>query len=359
MLRKLKLERMIKSMVFLLVAGISFISCYPKPDNKVLVEREVSKIIPFNGFLWFVSSNLYKKDATPSSSTVSYNGQWSLIDAKCEEIKLENISSIATDGSYLYCYVTETIDNVTFNRVYSSTDGEHWTQIDISSFTGFGNATDSYAKDTSLLVFDNKAGNGSNNFTGRRAYVRLYNKNGGTDGNGEYEVHALNGTSVGSVVSGSDSNSVSAAYSSGITFFSDSVDMIGCNGMVYKTSNTGIQYSSDGNDWTSVNLNKGTIYSLELTADYFLIGTEKGLFRVGLTDGVPSSETTAFSNNTNTLFNSKITGIYALNRSVNEGTSDEYVVMPVSKYVNPGEKVNEIGLYAYYPNQGQWAKDID
>lgn len=332
-----------------------------QPENKVLVERAVTRIISFNGSLWFASSKLYKKDAESSSSSQRYNGQWTLVDAKNGQSDLVNISSIATDGSYFYCSTTENVNGVSFKRVFRASDGETFNQINISSITGFGDENDSYAKDTDLFVFDNRAGDGSNSFTGRKVFVRLWNKNGGTDGKGAYEIHELSGNSVnGTIASGSDSKSVSAAYFPGNTIFSESLDMIFCNGMGYKASGSSVQYSTDGSDWTSVNLNKGKIYSLALTDDYLLFGTENGIFRSSLTSGVPSSAIADFSNNAGTLLKSKVTGLYVFDYSSNEGSNDEYCIMPASKYVSSSsEKVEEIGVYAYYPDKTDWLKDID
>ena len=370
MLQKSVLRRIVSRIAVVFILFTIIMSCdtnatayvpAAQPDNRVLVERAVTRIVPYNGSLWFASSKLYKKNAESSSSSHSYNGQWSLVNAKYGQTDLENITAVATDGSYIFCSTTETVNGVFFKRVFIASDGEHFTQIDISAFTGFGNANDSYAKDTDLLVFDNRAGDGSESFTGRKAFVRLWNRNGGTYGNGAYEIHQLAGTQVASgVFSGSDSKSVSAAYFQGTTIFSESLDMIFFNGMGYKTSGTSIQYSSNGNEWASVNLNKGKIYSLAVTADYLLIGTENGIIRSSLNSGVPSSTISEFSNNAQTVLKTKVTGLYVFAASSNEGSTDEYCIMPSFKYVSSAsERVEEIGVYAFYPDRGTWKKDID
>ena len=374
--RTLLFERKLRRIAGLFILFAIFISCEQngsanvpiilpptipatQPENKVLVERAVTRIVPFNGSLWFASSKLYKKNAESSSSSQRYNGQWTLVDAKNGQSDLVNISSIATDGANFYCSTTENVNGVSFKRVFRANDGETFNQINISSITGFGDENDSYAKDTDLFVFDNRAGDGSNSCLGRKVFVRLWDKNGGADGKGAYEIRELNYTVNSTIASGSDSKSVSAAYFPGNTIFSESSDMIFCNGMGYKASGSSVQYSIDGSDWTSVNLNKGKIHAFAVTADYLLIGTENGIFRSSLTFGVPSSAIADFSNNAGTLLKSKVTGLYVFDYSSNEGSNDEYCIMPASKYVSSSEKVEEIGVYAYYPDKTDWLKDID
>lgn len=351
--------------------GAGFTSChdniYSMIEMEVVQEEglngDVSQIVPFNGSLWCTNYKLYKKDLTPSSSTGRYNGQWQHVNARCNGSELEFITTIATDGDRLYCYTVQweedgddSVNVPYYKRVYSSSDGETWTQIDISSITGHGDSNDSYAVNTIMHVFDNRAGDGTSNFTGRKAYVRLYNS---TSQN--YEVHELPGTTVNSsVASGSDTSSFSAVYIGGQTRFSNSLDMVAGNGMAYRSSGSDIEYSSDGSTWTNVDFDRGTIWALAVTADYLLVGTSDGIFRSHLDSGVPSSSATDFSNNAQSLLTSRVTGLYVLDSSRNEGDTDEYGSMIISGYLSSSsDTFGEIGLYAYYPGRGVWNRDGD
>ncbi|MBR6294921.1 MAG: hypothetical protein IKR40_00395 [Treponema sp.] len=351
--------------------GAGFTSChdniYSMIEMEVVQEEglngDISQIVPFNGSLWCTNYKLYKKDITPSSSTGRYNGQWYHVDAKCNGSDLEFITTIATDGSKLYCYTVQweedgddSVNIPYYKRVYSSSDGETWTQIDIHSITGHGDSSDSYAVNTVMHVFDNRAGDGTNSFTSRKAYVRLYNPS--TD---SYEIHELSDTTVSSsVASGSSGSDFSAVYINGSTKFSNSLDMVAGNGKAYRTSGSDIEYSSNGSDWTSVDFDKGTIWALAVTADYLLVGTSDGIYKSHLDSGVPSSSATDFSNNAQSLLTSRVTGLYVLDSSRNEGDTDEYGSMIISGYLSSSsDTFGEIGLYAYYPGRGVWNRDGD
>ena len=347
--------------------GAGFTSChdniYGMIEMEVVQEEglngDISQIVPFNGYLWCTNFNLYKKSAEPSSSTGKHNGAWRKVDTNLNG----SIATLASDGTRLYCYTIDweedSDDSVNipyYKRVYSSSDGETWTQINISSVTGLGNASDSYAENTVVHVFDNRAGDGSNSFTGRKAYVRLYDASAGT-----MKVYELSGTSLGSAASGTEANTFSAAYRGGTTYFSNSLDMIGGPNKIYRTSGSDIQYSSDGSSWESVDFDNGTIYALALTSDYLLVGTTKGIFRSSLdSNGVPSASASDFNNNAQSLLTSRVTGLYVLDASRSEGDTDEYGSMIISGYLSSSsDTFDEIGLYAYYPGRGVWNRDGD
>lgn len=331
------------------------------------INGDISKIVPFNGNLWFTNRKLYKKDATPSDTTGKYNNQWSLVEAKCNDVPLEQIITLASDGSYLYCYTIEwkeSTDDSVFTayrrRFYSSTDGETWTQIDVSSVTGSGDSSDSYIENSLVAtIFDNKAGDGGSSFSGRKAFAKLWNPSGGAEGKGALVVYELNGTSLGSATDAA-STVYNSVYFNGSTIFGDCMGMAANGTHVYKTSGSSVQYSSDGSTWESVDFGKGIICTIALTADYIIFGTTSGVYRAALNSGVPSSELTDFTNNAQSLLTSRVTGLYVLDSSKNDGESDEYGSMNIVGYLSSSaDTFKEVGLYAYYPGRGVWNRDGD
>ena len=178
---------------------------------------DILTIVPFKGYLYTANSKIYRKPLEESSAG-KYNYQWSKVNAKCGEDSLVHIASLAADDNYLYCWTLKTekdVDNsvnlAVYKYLYSSSDGENWTLIDISGITtytdGDGNAYSEYP----VILFDNKKGNGviASSTSGRNAYVRIRGnqdeESGESNPDAVYRVYRLNGNSVPTVESSAES----------------------------------------------------------------------------------------------------------------------------------------------------------
>ena len=315
------------------------------------LQGDINSMVKFkDGNLYVANGKIYKKTATPSSSTGQYNGQWS-------ESSTSGINGfvffLAADNSNLYALAYQfTADNdkslnrPSHIRLYASSNGSSWTQVNISTLTGLGDASDSYGQGAAR-IFDNK---------GTSAYIRLYN--GETPA-----VYKLNGTGVPTSTS-APANSLGAAN----TQFWTSPAICYANSKYYFAHNSKtLYYSSTGTSDTShsVELDCGDIQSIAATSDYLILGTNKGIARVKLnSSGEPESHITNFPNNAESLVTGIVPMVFVLDPTQPEGHTDEYASMTVGGSLSSSpDTFDETGLYAFYPSRGGgvgvWNRDGD
>ena len=309
------------------------------------LQGDINSMVKFGDNLYVANGKIYKKTDTPSSSTGQYNGQSS-------ESSTSGINGfvffLADDNSYLYALAYQfTADNdkslnrPSHIRLYASSNGSTWTQVNISTLTGLGDASDSYGQGAAR-IFDNK---------GTSAYIRLYN--GETPA-----VYKLNGTGVPTSTS-APANSLGAAN----TQFWTSPAICYANSKYYFAHNSKtLYYSSTGTSdtTTSVELDCGDIQSIAATSDYLILGTNKGIARVKLNSGIPESHITNFPNNAESLVTGIVPMVFVLNSEFAEGQTDEYASMTVGGSLSSSpDTFDETGLYAFYPSRGVWNRDGD
>lgn len=331
---------------------------------------DILTIVPFKGYLYTANSKIYRKPLEESSAG-KYNYQWSKVNAKCGEDSLVHIAALAADDNYLYCWTLKTekdVDNsvnlAVYKYLYSSSDGENWTLIDISGITtytdGDGNAYSEYP----VILFDNKKGNGviASSTSGRNAYVRIRGnqdeESGESNPDAVYRVYRLNGNSVPTVESSAESKTAAIYSSSGDRFY-DSYAVTRNENCIYYASGTSIKYDNNGTD-REIPLSSGTIRSIAATKDHLLIGTSSGIYRLHIneTTGEPAASLSDFNNNAQTLLTSVTQCVYVLDASKNESETDEYAAMVIYGSLSSSpDSFDEIGLYAYYPGRGNWNRD--
>lgn len=345
------------------------------------LEGDILNIVPFKGNLYISNSLIYKKTLASSGTTGKYNYQWEKVSAKCSGKDLSHIVTLAADDNYLYCYtlsiaedVDKSVNLASHRNIYCSSDGETWTEVNISSITGLSSTEKGTYSKYPVVIFDNQIGNGStgSSTSGRKAYVRLREAQGTTDYtdvlNTGYHVYKLNGGSAPSVESSADTS-----YTSPRSVKLGSTERFFNTRAVTKNANLEIAYIADGssiygvkdgtsgNYFDAINYNSGTIYSLAATSDYILVGTSSGLYRVEIgANGYLNTTISGFNNNAQTLLTSSVQSIYALDSSASEGNTDEYASMMIQGYLSSSpDSFKETGLYAFYPGRGHWNRDGD
>ncbi len=307
------------------------------PIEEYGITGDISGIVKQGDYIFVNSGHIYKKKAEQSADTGKYNKQW--VRAGNEPGFMYGLGS---DGTNLYSLCVTYSENVDTGRnsvkngvlYYSANNGESWTKVDSTGI---------------LSIVQDKSGN--------KAYARK------SDG-----LHELSASGEGSILSGSDENSKSV--SNGKPYPGPSVYS---GSMYYYTDDTSttLYYSSTGSDGTKVSLDLGKIKSLEVTADYLLIGTEHvksgtsykggGIYKIALNAGTPASSTTTFTNNAQSIMSTAytVTHIFALDQTKNESSTDIYTGVNITGAFNSSSHASfpNIGLYAYYPSRGTWNRD--
>lgn len=375
----MKKSRFVLTVLATLALALAATSCH---DNiYYLIQQEVPKqtgldgdlknLVPFKGHLYAANAKLYKKELKSSGETGKYNYQWNKVPATCNGKSLGFIIQLAADENNLYCYTIDWKQDIDksenigyYKTLYSSTDGVTWTQIDVSSVTGLSDEAHGGHSVANVVLFDNKVGDGTYplSASGRKAYVTLAKDQDNAESikNPTYNVYSLNGSSLGGSVS--EKGALNVIHKSSDVFTTS----------LATTFNDKFAYYAKGSDlyWTTsdeenpaghVSMNSGTIYSMAATKNYILLGTSKGLTRVSLNaDGIPAGEVSGFRNNAETLLTSRILGVYVLDKTKNEGETDEYASMSIYGYLSSSpDSFDETGLYAFYPGRGNWNRDGD
>ncbi|MBO4321213.1 MAG: hypothetical protein J5857_12170 [Treponema sp.] len=317
------------------------------------LQGDIYSMVRFGDYLYASNGRIYKKTASPSSTTGRQNGQWSE-SSRSGIGSNEFVFFLATDNSNIYAQTYEfAADNdKSLNlpaaiRLYASNNGSTWTQINIFSITDYGSASDSYATQGGR-IFDNKAVNASE----RHAYASLL-KNGETTP----KIFTLNGTNTPTHNSSASGDSLGAA---GDYFWTTAAICKANNGKYYFSHNSKTLYYGNSISATDhVDLDCDDIQSIAATSDYLLLGTTKGIKRVRLgADGVPESHTTDFANNAQSLVTGIVPMVFVLDPTKPEGQTDEYASMTVAGSLSSSaDTFEENGLYAYYPSRGVWNRD--
>ena len=130
----------------------------------------------------------------------------------------------------------------------------------------------------------------------------------------------------------------------------------------YFSSGAYVYYSTNGTDWTGVNLGCDTILSPTITNNYILAGTSDGIVHTPInveTNGsaaVPSSGTADFSTNADSALSSyyEIPALLAIDPTKNETAGTIYASSITS---SSSASLNNVGLWSYYASTKEWNRE--
>ena len=125
---------------------------------------------------------------------------------------------------------------------------------------------------------------------------------------------------------------------------------------IYYSSGDNVYYSSDGSAWTSVDLDCDTIYSLCITSDYLLAGTDGGIVHTPLSDAIPSSGTADFSTNADSALSTyyEVYAIMVVNPADAETSATIFATANTS---STSASLNNVGLWSYFASEGEWNRE--
>ena len=264
------------------------------------------------------------------------------------------IYSLAADSNNLYALsviIEEDDDgyNVPTKRVlwcYTATeDGKEgsWKEIWSKSYDG--------SKDDKAFLFCTNTLKESN----RHAYFRYQSK-----------IYELTGEELGDTGMTSDINSCTVLGST--VHFSSAYAMTSNetskdeSTYIYRSSGDTVYYSTDGESWTSVDLNCDTILSLAITQDYLLAGTASGIVHTPLKadsngkNAIPSSSNADFDTNADSTLSSyyEVPALLVLDPLQKEISATIFATCLTS---STSASLNNVGLWSYFASEGEWNRE--
>ena len=132
--------------------------------------------------------------------------------------------------------------------------------------------------------------------------------------------------------------------------------------MIYRSSGSSVYYSTDGKNWTSVDLDCGTIQSIAVTTNYIIVGTSEGIAHqtwatpASPTGGIPNSGNTSFSTNATSTLSSYYTipALLVVNPSEGEYSATIFASSITS---STSASLKNVGLWSYFPTTGEWNRE--
>lgn len=264
------------------------------------------------------------------------------------------IYSLAADSNNLYALsviIEEDDDgyNVPTKRIlwcYTATEeGKEgsWKEIWSKSYDG--------SKDDKAFLFCTNTLKESN----RHAYFRYQSK-----------IYELTGEELGDTGMTSDINSCTVLGST--VHFSSAYAMTSNetskdeSTYIYRSSGDTVYYSTDGESWTSVDLNCDTILSLAITQDYLLAGTASGIVHTPLKadsngkNAIPSSSNADFDTNADSTLSSyyEVPALLVLDPLQKEISATIFATCLTS---STSASLNNVGLWSYFASEGEWNRE--
>ncbi len=349
---------------FLSCDGVIFAEIRDEVElEEATIEGDINSIVRFksgsNEYLFLDNSGIYRKDVTNGSTgSTDSSGSWIEVSRPSDYV-----AKVAADTNYVYALSANMEEDEdegenypeSVGVYYSSDLGVTWTAV-----TGLVNL--SVNDEVLNALFCTNAPKAAN----RKAYFN----HAGT-------VYQLDGGTATKLTTGSAdvattplTTSISCAYFSGDVYFSSGWAMTTNETFdddatyMYRTSSSNVYFTSDGSSWSGYDYDD-SVLSLAVTKDYMLLGTDSGIARVKLTNGVMANETTSFDTNASSALSSyyKIWAVLAVNPAKNEisgvenGTDIYASTTFTGSTSSTSATFESIGLWSYYPTRDEWNRE--
>lgn len=304
------------------------------PLEASTVQGDITAIVRFQDDIYVANGNIFSKN-----KNISSHGSWN------KKNKPSGFAiKVAANQNYIYVLmgvVDEDLDsgyNEGQNRkLYASSNGSSWTQI--KDFGHFNNNV------KTILFCTNDV-----DPTKRKAYI---NENGTV-----YEL-----TNVSYPSSSCGSGNVRSATSDGTLHTgwastSVNVPINGTNTDCYYWSDGSTLHYKVGSKTGSTKPGIGDIYSIAVTSNAILLGTEKGLGKVSNNNGIPGSAQSFETNADSTLSSQyEIWALLSIDPTKSETSDVIYASMTYQGYGKNSAQFTHIGLWSYMPSRGNWNRE--
>ena len=128
---------------------------------------------------------------------------------------------------------------------------------------------------------------------------------------------------------------------------------------IYSGIDKNLKYRGVDTEYTTVKSDMSSILSIACQSDCLLIGTESGIQKILLTDGVPGNDGTLLYNAGSALSSYyEIHNVFAVDSSQPDGTGDLYATLTVEgNPSNSNASTKNEGLWAFYKFREHWNKE--
>ena len=278
------------------------------------------------------------------------------------------VYSLAADSTNLYA-LSLTIEkdddgyNVGKERNLYCYDGTSWNRI----------WTAAYDSTSSAILFSTNTAKPAN----RKAYFRcgtnIWDLNGTTELTDENKrsdtvQSASIDTDSGDKFANYDNKTAptyqsrSCAYFNGSVYFSSAYAMATNETLeseatyIYYSSGDNVYYSTDASSWENVDLGCDVIYSMAITSDYLLAGTDSGIVHTKLTDAVPSAGNYDFETNADSTLSSyyEIPSVLVIDPAKAETSATIFASAVTS---STSASLGNVGLWSYFASTAEWNRE--
>lgn len=271
------------------------------------------------------------------------------------------VVTLAADETYLYAFAADWDENTSKGQnrwykraIYASADGGfNWKEVQsiLTSPTGTGSANDEV-----YLFCTNTIAKGN-----RQAFFNV--------GGIVYDLKGLAQITVSDKSTDPDANgAASCAYVGAVKFAPASSTYYGsasCTDENRESAGTTTTwYYSDGSTlkWKGtvsgyISVRGGYIYSLAVTKNYLLVGTESGIKHYSLNgDGSVGGEVEDFATNADAIMSSgyEVNALLVIDPSRSETENAIYSAMD---FEGRSQQFDHVCIWAYYPGRGNWNRD--
>lgn len=270
------------------------------------------------------------------------------------------VVTLAADSTYLYALAADWDENTSKGQnrwykraIYASKDGKSWTDVTTDKIYIKTDPTKTGSDNPELYLFcTNTIASGN-----RHAYFNV--------GGAGYELKGFDTPAPNSAANGA----ASCAYVGGVQFASASSTYYGlasCTDEKRSSAGTATTwYYSNGSTlyWEKSgvarrNVGVGSrIYSLAVTKDTILVGTESGIKHYSLNDdGSVGGEVRDFATNADAIMSSgyEVNTLLVIDPSKNE---TETAIYSAIDFEGRSQQFDHVCIWAYYPGRGNWNRD--
>ncbi len=117
-------------------------------------------------------------------------------------------------------------------------------------------------------------------------------------------------------------------------------------------------------DWTGVNINNGTIYSIAITQTFIIVGTADGIAHQAWetvdmetgTGGIPKAGTTSFNTNASSALSSyyEVPALLVIDPALGEYSATIFASSITS---STSASLKNVGLWSYFASKGEWNRE--
>ena len=307
-------------------------------------------------YIYLANGKAVYRKLNPSNVNEHREGGWEKVCSGGSGELGKYVVTLAADSTHLYALAADWDENTSKgqNRWYkraiyaSDNGGFDWKKVHDITTSPTGTGTDNVAV---YLFCTNTIASGN-----RHAYFNV----GGVgykliDGSATL-YHKADGKASCAFVSGSEPEfaSASGTYYGSASCTDENRNSVGTTTTWYYSNGSTLHWEGTKSDSTGVG---SRIYSLAVTKDYILVGTDSGIKHCRLDEnGNVGGEVRDFATNADAIMSSgyEVNPLLVIDPSKNE---TETAIYSAIDFEGRSQQFDHVCIWAYYPGRGNWNRD--